>query len=379
MKTSRACMDIMRSVLNSSKLDAKEKSSLAALGCNAIWTKVRAEEHGYVLPDNLCSLCGVEADTVHHRLWQCKHPEVVALRNKHTSKDTRAYAQEAGPVSALYNRGIMSARGDQLPCASEDPVVVCETWKDGIPTATTLVRFKGDVFVDGSCDQHPIKELKRASWSCVQVDAEGNKVASAHGTVPRHLPQTSQAGEFAALVAATRAAGGTCCVYGDCSNVVKSWTQPKSSWLQKGDVYGGVMQEARRANSEGFINDMQWVKAHQSISTLVKVASADAIRKAMGNDFADGKAKEGLLLHPQPEHVDKVVCDRMVKHTRQVCFLAAKILPLWPSMQRTDEVNKGPSTREVRKKRRRPHQWEPAVGRWHCGPPGTRSYDLGVS
>ena len=127
------------------------------------------------------------------------------------------------------------------------------------------------------------------------------------------------------------------------------------------------MQAARRADSEGFLNDMQWVKAHQSISALVGVASVDTLRKAKGNDFADCKAKEGLLLHPQPEHVDKVVCDRMVKHARQVCFLAAKVLPLWPSMQRTEGASKGPSTREVRKKRRRPHQWEPAVGRWHCG------------
>eukprot|EP00959_Pyramimonas_sp_CCMP1952_P236513 4942670-Pyramimonas_sp.AAC.1 len=64
------------------------------------------------------------------------------------------------------------------------------------------IRFEGSLFLDGSCIQSKIRELSRAGWAFVLLSDQGHLLARVLGPVCSHLPQSSQAGEFAALAAA---------------------------------------------------------------------------------------------------------------------------------------------------------------------------------
>eukprot|EP00959_Pyramimonas_sp_CCMP1952_P195157 4080861-Pyramimonas_sp.AAC.1 len=58
-------------MLQSSKWTPREKGSMKALACSAVWTKSRARSAGYDQGDVLCELCGGADDTLLHRLWRC--------------------------------------------------------------------------------------------------------------------------------------------------------------------------------------------------------------------------------------------------------------------------------------------------------------------
>ena len=80
----------------------------------------------------------------------------------------------------------------------------------------------GLVAMNGSCDQHPIKDLRRAGWGCAMMDTDtGLPAGLAYGCVPSSLPQTSQAGEYAAFAAICNLARKPTKILSDCANVVR--------------------------------------------------------------------------------------------------------------------------------------------------------------
>ena len=81
--------------------------------------------------------------------------------------------------------------------------------------------FTGSICIDGSCDQHPIRDLRRASWGAAAIDTEGNVIARARGTVPADWIQSSQSGEYAALAVTAQIITGVCQIFSDCANVVR--------------------------------------------------------------------------------------------------------------------------------------------------------------
>eukprot|EP00959_Pyramimonas_sp_CCMP1952_P434020 9088772-Pyramimonas_sp.AAC.1 len=66
----------------SSKFTPLEKGCIRGLVCQAPWTKVRAADHGYIMPDLLCPLRGKEQDTIFHRLGKCWHESCAELRRE---------------------------------------------------------------------------------------------------------------------------------------------------------------------------------------------------------------------------------------------------------------------------------------------------------
>jgi len=69
----RACMDISRNFMATKKRSLKEKAVVAAVCCNALWTRKRLKDSGYEIESTLCELYGLEEDTIHHRLYMCKN------------------------------------------------------------------------------------------------------------------------------------------------------------------------------------------------------------------------------------------------------------------------------------------------------------------
>ena len=121
-------------------------------------------------------------------------------REKHASKETIQAAVKAGPHSALYNSGILCHPSEDFPDACSSTAVTL--MRHGKVVDAKDFRLEGNVYLDGTCDQHLIQDLKRAAWAVVQVSDDGVVEASAFGPVPSSLPQTSQAGEYSALAAA---------------------------------------------------------------------------------------------------------------------------------------------------------------------------------
>ena len=73
---------------------------------------------------------------------------------------------------------------------------------------------------------------------------------------------------------------------------------------------------------------MSKVKAHQTITADMPAA---ARRAAAGNDMADGAAKQGALLHPQPSSVEKVMGMFSWRMLVECATAIGSILPLFPT------------------------------------------------
>ena len=70
---------------------------------------------------------------------------------------------------------------------------------------------------------------------------------------------------------------------------------------------------AKSAPKASWIQSVTWVKAHQD--TYAAASDSGTLKLAKGNDAADGQAKKGRLMHPQPS-------DQQAKAIKRVCWHA---------------------------------------------------------
>ena len=111
-------------------LSPKTRGAYRAVVCNQVWTAKRLEQSGY---DNMpwCKLGErlgeIYEDTLYHRWWQCKHPEVVAIRKNTVSKELERRAMRE-PNCPLFSRGIPYSVADKAigpPCPLLQDMGVC--------------------------------------------------------------------------------------------------------------------------------------------------------------------------------------------------------------------------------------------------------------
>jgi len=113
-----ACVDYVRRFVMSKVRTRVETIVVAAAATNAIWTLWRLQQAGYLIDDCRCPLCKEMIDTLHHRLWVCKHPEAVRLRRKAASQVIIDVAVSS-PESPLFNHGIFPHPVDVYPNPAE--------------------------------------------------------------------------------------------------------------------------------------------------------------------------------------------------------------------------------------------------------------------
>ena len=320
----RAFMEPLRACLRKKNIGRHEKGVLRSVACNAVWTQTRLASKGCGLDSTKCPLCNAAEDTIHHRVWWC--PKSEAERNAHASKLLVRAARDAGPTSAYYNRAIGKhpAHRHPEPCQMRDTEWVFEACSDVLPP----LAVQGDVYVDGSCSRHVVREMNRAGWAVVCVDEQGEILARAYGPVCAPLPQTSQAAEFVAFAAAVRLAAGPTSIFEDCSNVIRAAHADAAQTLSERRPHAGIMKDARAEPGWKHIREVAKVKAHvkeQEVSDpLLK-------RHAICNDYADATAKEGKDMHPslsQREHNEVVW---YVKRLEVVARTIGETVKLWPS------------------------------------------------
>ena len=161
----------------------------------------------------------------------------------------------------------------------------------------------------------------------MQRDGRGRQavLCTAFGPVGRDLPQTSGAGEFAALATAAQFAQAPCEVAADYATAVKAAAD--SMWHRDGRrMLSGILRTARSYPGWALISAVRKVAAHTNLAEL----SGDALLDGTANDLADQAAKQGVLLHP-PVCANTVATFEAQWHiARKVIVLAGKLLSEWP-------------------------------------------------
>jgi exonuclease III len=374
----RACTDVVTHVLAKKAVSENGKEALAGACCNSIWTLVDADAAGYVVDNVLCPLCGKHPDTIFGRTWICSHPSVVEARNANASVAVQNAALAAGDASCLFTHGILPHPSDALPPRPEGLKFQVRNHGQVMSTHSEL-HLSGDVYVDGSCTTHIVKELRRASFSCVALNNEGIETAVFIGAVPSSLPQTAQSAEYSAAAAAVTLAEGPMSVYGDCLNVVKHWSQAgnRRTWARQS--YGGLFSETTLSGADKYLEQFVKVKAHQDIEAVRSHGSADDLQRAIGNDRADVWAKTGLALH-ETDSVIEARVNAGVNCAKEVCLTLAAVLPLFPATElvRPSDADRPPGESKRKKTGSWPanrkttvrlgvkHLWVEREHRWQC-------------
>ena len=193
----RAVVDVVRSFCASKARSAMDKGLARSFFCGSIWTKTRAREAGYAIDDVRCELCGDEDDTIYHRLYGCR--SLLAVQARAVLPATAAgFANRAAldtlEARLLCTRGIAANPADLAPGPAED--MICRAHRRGETVDPFSLQLEGDLFWDGSCTRHPIKDLCRASWGVVSLDKEGKVFECLAGPVWSVFQQTPQAAEY---------------------------------------------------------------------------------------------------------------------------------------------------------------------------------------
>ncbi len=123
---------------------------------------------------------------------------------------------------------------------------------DGVPEAIvnegggSITGIGGRIYLDGSGHNSRIAGMGRAGSCAVEIDAGGAMVRKLTCAVPRHLPQTSQSGEYLAAVMALRCMVREADMYGDCLGVVKGLNDAGGAGSFAKKKYGGLLLDTAR-------------------------------------------------------------------------------------------------------------------------------------
>ena len=353
----RLCFDVAKKYIASSKVDPIGKAITRCLSVGCIWTKTRLKEAGYEV-DDVCELCGQPCDDLRHRLYICKHPDVVEARRQALKGRMGPFIHDALGATEwdpLYTRAAFRHPGDFWPRPSQ--------WYEA-----TLVNAQGEICDmealegntdgcmacwDGSCTRLAVPELNRAAWAVSFVDAATAEVRfSLSSPLFGTLPQTPQAAEFAGYAAARSVVPGGMPMIGDCANVVKAANMSRAGQLNPRRMYAGVLRYVE-VHAQARSTPVEWVKAHQG---NVQLEGAALVSKT-ANDKADADAKSALSKHTAPtlEQVDeaKILEDNAL----MVCKLADAVLRIWPPNPRS--LARAATEQRQRVRRRKEHVWEP--------------------
>ena len=354
-----ACIDPARNYIQQRKRSCKEKSAVATVSTNALWSKDKLIAAGYEVESPMCDMCGQHRDSLHHRLWLCEHPAAVAARRKAATPALIAKAIEAGPESSLYCHSILPHPCDLLPLPSISGANKCAAVHDG----AAVTHVEGSVFADGHATRTGIRGMDRASWAMVQVSENCEEQAVFIGAVSAALPQTAQAAEYlGAAYTAYFARAGTK-LYDDCKGVVDTFSLNRNLWDNERHAYSGVMRSVLSWDPDQNLAEVIKVKAHVD---MVEGLSADEEFCAQGNHLADQWALKAETLHPVDEEAWRVA-SAAVKEVQMIVETIGAVISLWPytakKAKRPKPVKRVKAPKVAIQQR---HKWVLGNERWHC-------------
>ena len=209
----------------------------------------------------------------------------------------------------------------------------------------------GWIFIDGSVDTPADPRRHRAGWAVVEVDPclrEGQLVRrrAVWGTAPSVWPQSAQAGEFAAAVAAATIGTTGAIIFSDCAAVLKVMQGDPRLAQHPGRPWAGAYRDAHDIKYGAILmRNMRKVKAHQ---TERPDEPDDERLLRLGNDWADEKAKCGRLLHPTAVPAIGGSCIQMWRDAQTACETLGKATLEWPDAAGMLGRPRPSSTRQAR-------------------------------
>ncbi len=371
----RVCPDLaMRAIASrgGGRLTALQTAAFRAAACDGVYTRRRAVENGYDVED-VCAKCGAVGDTVHHRVYACPCTRAAVLQVV-----PQWFYREGGrasPSSRFWSTGIFPHPADDWPrpaAGFEGVVIGSAAGEEGLPEWHDAERgFGGHLYSDGSCDHGVIRGLARAGCAVGQVDDSGERVRAIYLPIPRHLPQTSQSGEFVGVAVARRQAARAADVKCDCANVVRAANAPLRAALGPGRMYAGiVLDRYTRSDEVANATTVSWVKAHRAEKDG---DDADTRRDIRGNALADALAGEAVLLHPQPSAAQRANLEFFARRAPLVARAVGTALALFPAAEESRMHRRPRAQNAQQAKERQQHLWAFEVGRWRCSLCGTWS------
>ena len=309
-------------------LDALGKAVVRMAACDCLWSFARADACGYDV-DPICALCRAAPDTPHHRFYMCTHPSAISARRQVAPEWFIREASQSSPNDPLFTRLAIPHPADVWPAPDEGEYVAVSDGDGNILGAHDL-SVSGTIFTDGSCVPHYVPELSRAAWSIVQVSREATVMKVIQGTVPKSLPQSPQAAEYAPYAAVAQFAISPCELFIDCQSVVSSAQQTPREQLCASRMYAGVMRWAGSRRGAQFLTQVNKTKAHRTFD-VTRLEEFEHWT-AWANDQADSTAKDAVARHPQPstETRDKVNADILA--LKRVALIMSATWRLWPRL-----------------------------------------------
>ena len=180
----------------------------------------------------------------------------------------------------------------------------------------------------GHCTTEPLAERRRAAWAAVWTDGNGIELGRLSGVVPAHYPQSPQAAEYLAGLAAAHIASPDQTVFSDCANVVRSFTADAIGQLDGRRRYSGIVKAARAGAGWVAAQRMLKVKAHVDIADDM---SQEDLVKARGNGAADAAAKAALQQHQGPSQSLELEWCTAWSDAVITARLIGAVGSLWPS------------------------------------------------
>ncbi len=225
--------------------------------------------------------------------------------------------------------------------------------------------FGGDLYSDGSCEHSPIRGLARAACASAEVDAEGKRRRAIYLPVPRHLPQTSQAGEHIGVAVSRRMAARTAHVRSDCANVVRAANAPIKLALSPAKVYSCIVLDRYTRLGEAAVagTTVSWVKAHRADCDA---HDADTRRDVRGNAVADQLAGQAVALHPQPSIDQKRMLDFYLRRAPLFARAIGVTLAMFPPSEEQRLARKPKPEDERAAAARDQHFWVFSQCMWRC-------------
>ena len=263
---------IPKALWRSKEGSAQNKHLLKAAVCQALWTRDRAHDGGYLPPSLLCPLCQC-LDSLFHRIWKCQAAGPLTMRMQHSSQATRALVQ-SDPRLLQWTTGLVPMPDVPEPSIHSDIIVKDATGQ--VVNLSDVVFNQGVVVGDGSASRLAIPELNRAAFALAWLRAEDLAlVYTVQGAVPACFPQTSQAAENLAPAQASDLAKDEWTYFGDCWNVIEMMGKPLLQQLRHNKMYSGVRRFVKaQFGDKGFMTAVHQ-KAHLSDKDIAAIDDKD--------------------------------------------------------------------------------------------------------
>ena len=227
------------------------------------------------------------ADSLHHRLWLCPHPSLVAAHARAGCPIdilTAALTADRDDPNCVFTTGRCTADPSLWPAPSSHFENVFQLADhDGTLRAVTLAEWEQRqrphevCYVDGACYPHVIPSLARAGWASVFF-AQGKITASASAPVWHPAIQSSGVAEWTPLCGITQLLRQPTPVYTDYANLVSAAAAPRRAATIGALRHGGLQRFFEHHPNRRLVTDVFKVKAHVDIHTVANDESPPQAR-----------------------------------------------------------------------------------------------------